>query len=149
MNIFPEQLKRLNAPLTGFSREPVLVEGTIVLLVIAGSIHRWSQVYLSFTVVKTPSAYDAIFGRPRLNALHAIVSTYYLIIKFPNLHGVGEVHENQALGDNAIWWLTRPNLQTLSQSARDELTKKRGEPIEDLVAIPLHDGNPQHSSNWL
>lgn len=27
---------------------------------------------------------------------------------------------------------------------KDELAKKRKEPVEDLVATPLHDGNPQH-----
>lgn len=27
---------------------------------------------------------------------------------------------------------------------RDKLTKEKGMPVKDLIAIPLHDGDPQH-----
>ena len=42
-----------------------------------------------FVVVKGPSHYNAIFGRPLLNTLEAVVSTFHLKMKFPTLAGIG------------------------------------------------------------
>lgn len=53
INILPELLKKLYAPITRFLGELVRVEGTIMLSVIAGSTPRRSQMHLTFTVVKT------------------------------------------------------------------------------------------------
>ena len=36
-------------------------------------------------------AYNAILGRPTLNAWKAVTSTYHLMIKFPIDYGVGEL----------------------------------------------------------
>ena len=38
---------------------------------------------MSFLVVDQPSAYNIIIGRPTLNQLKAITSTYHLMVKFP------------------------------------------------------------------
>ncbi|GAV89594.1 LOW QUALITY PROTEIN: hypothetical protein CFOL_v3_33008, partial [Cephalotus follicularis] len=46
-------------------------------------------------VVDTSSPYNAIVGRPRLNLMEAIVSTRYLLMKFPTSFGVGEVRGDQ------------------------------------------------------
>ena len=53
-------------------------------------------------------------GRPALNRLRAATSTYYLKVKFPTIHGVGEIRGNQVLarecyqaalasGENHTW----------------------------------------------
>ncbi|RRT31974.1 hypothetical protein B296_00049408 [Ensete ventricosum] len=49
---------------------------------------------VSFIVVKLPSAYNAIIGRPTLNRLRAVVSTYHRILKFPTRTEVGEVRSD-------------------------------------------------------
>ncbi|RWW71896.1 hypothetical protein BHE74_00020346 [Ensete ventricosum] len=41
-----------------------------------------------------PSAYNAIIGRPTLNRLKAVVSTYHRLLKFPTRAGVGEVRSD-------------------------------------------------------
>ena len=38
---------------------------------------------MSILVVDLPSAYNIIIGRPTLNRLKAIMSTYHLMMKFP------------------------------------------------------------------
>ncbi|KAL2484688.1 Uncharacterized protein Adt_29444 [Abeliophyllum distichum] len=47
----------------------------------------------NFLVVKTPMAYNAIYGRPLLNAAKA--STYHHSMKFPPSRGVGYVRRDQ------------------------------------------------------
>lgn len=48
------------------------------------------MVLLDFLVVKVLVAYN-ILGRPSLNALWFVVSTYRLLMKFPAPYGVGKV----------------------------------------------------------
>ena len=50
---------------------------------------------MTFLVVDSLSAYNAIFGRPTLNSWKAVTSTYHLMIKFPTDYRVGELLGNQ------------------------------------------------------
>ena len=78
-----------------------------------------------------------------------MVSTYYLNLKFSISQRVGEVRGDQVL-ERRCYNIT---LQRNSQSdpcpvdgldTRDDLAEEWGEPIEDLVSIPLNDGNEEH-----
>ena len=51
---------------------------------------------IDFLLVDQPLAYNAIIGRPTLNALRAIVSMYHLVMKFLVADLVGEVRGYQA-----------------------------------------------------
>ena len=104
---------------------------------------------MDFLVIKAPSTYNAILDRPGLNALRAVVSTYHLKLKFPTGQGVGEVKGDQALARHcysiALKRSDRSDLCPIDGlDARDDLTEERGGPIEDLVSIPLNDGNKEH-----
>ena len=46
-------------------------------------------------VVDQPSVYNTIIGRPSLNKMKAITSTYHLKMKFPIEEGVREVRRDQ------------------------------------------------------
>ena len=70
-------------------------------------------------------------------------------LKFSTSQGIGEVRGDQALAKHCY----SIALQGSDQSdpcpvdgldARDDLTEERGTPIEDLVSIPLNDGNAEH-----
>lgn len=91
-------------------------------------------------VVKIPSTYNAMLDQPRLNALYAIVSMHHLLMKFLTVHRVVEICGNQALGRQCYWvsFQVKPSSTFLVKGldTRDELTKKRGEPMKDLVTTP-------------
>ena len=66
-----------------------------------------------------PSTYNIILGRPALNRLRIATSTYYLKVKFPTGHGVGEIRGDQVLakechqaalafGENHTWVINEP-----------------------------------------
>ena len=108
-----------------------------------------SRALVKFLVVKAPSAYNAILGRPGLNALRAIVSTYHLKLKFPTDQRIGEVRGDQALARHCYNIASQKSDQSDpcpvdGLDARDDLTEERGGPIEDLVPIPLNDRNAEY-----
>lgn len=83
MGFTSDRLEKHDSPLAGLFGEVIPVEGVITLPVRAGRAPRQSTVRTEFLVVKVFSAYNAILGVRGLNALRAVVSTYYLLVKFP------------------------------------------------------------------
>ena len=82
-------------PLYGFSGECVRAAGTVNLPVTIGDgLERVTRM-VEFIVVDRPSVYNVILGRPTLNAIKAVVSTYHLAMKFPTSGGVGVFQGNQ------------------------------------------------------
>ncbi|KAL0387663.1 UNVERIFIED_CONTAM: hypothetical protein Sradi_2648100 [Sesamum radiatum] len=91
------QLWKVNTPLTGFSGEMIEQLGELMLPLSLGSLPKRSTKMVKFLVVKAPSAYNIILGRPILNLFGAIASTFYMKLKFPTSVGVGE-----AVGDELM-----------------------------------------------
>ncbi|RWV88107.1 hypothetical protein GW17_00049832 [Ensete ventricosum] len=65
--------------------------GIMTLLVTFGEEPRTKMVMIPFMVVKLPSAYNVIIGRPSLNKLRAVIFIYHRSMKFPTSVGVGEI----------------------------------------------------------
>ncbi|KAK2965054.1 hypothetical protein RJ639_029535 [Escallonia herrerae] len=88
-----------------------------------------------------PSAYNAILGRPALNRLQAVVSTYHLKM-FPTEHGIGEVKGDQTTARQCYVTSCRSkNKEALIIEDLQEDTKmQRGEPVEDLKSIEVYPG---------
>ncbi|KAK3027620.1 hypothetical protein RJ639_042373 [Escallonia herrerae] len=108
MNIPTDRLRKMDTPLYGFSNHPVAAEGIIALPDAIGTALAQANFILDFVVVKVPSAYNAILGRPALNQLQAVVSTYHLKMKFPTKHGIGEVKGDQTIARQCYITLCRP-----------------------------------------
>ncbi|RWW60860.1 hypothetical protein BHE74_00032118 [Ensete ventricosum] len=72
----------MTSTLSGFTGDAIAPLGITTLLVTIGEEPRTKMVLVSFMVVKFPSAYNAIIGRPTLNKLRAAVSMYHRIMKF-------------------------------------------------------------------
>ncbi|RZS16869.1 hypothetical protein BHM03_00048936 [Ensete ventricosum] len=87
-------LTPLTSTLTGFTGDSISPMGTTTIPVTFGGEPRSKTLLVSFMVVKLPSAYNAIIGRPTLNRLRAVVSTYHRVLKFPTRAGVGEVRSD-------------------------------------------------------
>lgn len=49
----------------------------------------------NFLVVKIPMVYNLIYGRPQLNAIGVVPSTYHQVMKFSTSQGVGCVKDDQ------------------------------------------------------
>ncbi|XP_065017742.1 uncharacterized protein LOC135644201 [Musa acuminata AAA Group] len=86
-----ENMKPMCSALTGFTGDSISPLGAIILPLTLGAPPRSKTVMTTFLVVDLPTAYNAILGRPTLNKVRAIVSTYYQTEKFPTHAGAGEV----------------------------------------------------------
>lgn len=84
-------------PLIDFANRVLWPEGSITLPVTFGEHPQDKLVYLDFLVIKAPSPYNAIVGRPAIARLKAIVSTLHLSIKFPTPHGVAAIRGDQQM----------------------------------------------------
>ena len=97
MNIGREKLELVNACLRGFSRERVLPLGSVLLVLTLGDPPCQATTTVRFLIIKAPSAYNMLLGRPSLNAIRVVPSAYHMVIKFQTANGVGMVRGNQRI----------------------------------------------------
>ena len=95
MGIRREKLEPASTHLRGFSGEKVLPLGSIQLVLTLGDPPCQTTMTVRFLMVDAPSAYNVLLGRPSVNAIKAIPSTYHMVIKFPTTNGVGMVRGDQ------------------------------------------------------
>ncbi|GKA29316.1 hypothetical protein Tco_0715561 [Tanacetum coccineum] len=69
--------------LVGFSREIIWPLGRISLLVKIGDEEHLTSAWMNFMVVRSPSLYNGIIGRPGVRRIQAVSSTAYKMLKFP------------------------------------------------------------------
>ena len=82
-------------PLVGFENEKVKVQGVVSLPFTLGEKPKTTTTMVDFMVVKVPSAYNVLLGRPSQNALRVVGSSPHLKVKFPTPHSIGIVKRNQ------------------------------------------------------
>ena len=85
----------MGAPLVGFTGDKVCPVSIVTLPITIGTYPKQLSKTVDFLVVDCPSTYNTIIGRPTLNQLHAVTSTYHLLLKFPTEHRIGEVRGDQ------------------------------------------------------
>lgn len=91
----------------GFDEAKLILMDALLVGFNGGSVYLWGAVALSFQlavdcmttllIVDVSSAYNAIMGRPTLNVLWAIPSTYHQMVKFPTVKGTSTVHGSHQL----------------------------------------------------
>ena len=149
MGLSREQLSPFNEHLIGFSGAQVPVEGMIELNLTLGEDPRCVCIPTIFVVVKTPSAYNAILGRPSLNAARAVVSTAHLLMKFPTPHGVGQVRANQEVARQCYATsLAKPQTSREAPQNPPPSSSEKGKEKEHAVMnceiVDLRDEIPQN-----
>lgn len=91
MGISKDKLRPTTSPLVDFTGDKLYPVGVITLSVMAGVNPRQVTKEVDFLVVGCPSVYNAIIGRPTLNKMKAVTSTYHLLMRFLTEEGVREV----------------------------------------------------------
>ena len=100
ISIGKEKLEPVNAHLRGFSGERVLPLGSVLLVLTLGDPLCQATMTTKFLIVEAPSAYNMLLGKPSLNAIRAIPSSYHMVVKFPTDNGVGKARGDQRI---ATW----------------------------------------------
>uniref|UniRef100_A0A2N9EWT7 Reverse transcriptase RNase H-like domain-containing protein n=1 Tax=Fagus sylvatica TaxID=28930 RepID=A0A2N9EWT7_FAGSY len=123
--------------IAGYSirRTSVYPLGVISLHITTGTYPKQATKKVDFLVVDCPSAYNVIIGRPTLNRLRAVTSTYHLLVRFPIKNGIGEMRGDQAMAREC--YLTSINIEQVHQTLIMEERKNIAEPTEELEEIVL------------
>ena len=101
---------------------------------------------MRFLIVDAPSAYNILLGKPSLNAIRAIHSTYYMVIKFPTTNGVGMVRGDQRVAREC--YSASMKQKAVGSIYMDELNMRdtvstRPTPLKELEPVQL-DEQPEH-----
>ena len=91
MKIDKERLRPIDIPLVRFTGDKVKPSRVVSLVIEASTYPKQVRASIEFLVVDYPSVYNVIIGRPTLNKLRAITSTYHLFVRFPTEHGIEEL----------------------------------------------------------
>nr|XP_009413942.1 PREDICTED: uncharacterized protein LOC103995141 [Musa acuminata subsp. malaccensis] len=141
LDLTDEDLKPMASVLTGFTGDSISPLGTTALPVTIEEEPRAKTIMTTFMVVNLPSAYNVIQGRPTLNKLKVVVSTYHRAIKFPTPMGIGESRSD--LGESRRCYLTAVALARKS-CPRQVMDAREGaaasehlEPPEPITEVPL------------
>ena len=146
MGIGRERLEPVNTHLRGFSREKVLPLGSIQLVLTLVDPPCQATTTARFLIVDAPSAYNMLLGKPSLNTIKAIPSTYHMMIKFPTVSGVGMVRGDQRVARECYSASMKQkavdNIYLDELDMRDEVLTQP-EPSEELEPVSLDD-DPEH-----
>ncbi|GAV68468.1 hypothetical protein CFOL_v3_11971 [Cephalotus follicularis] len=103
---------------------------------------------MTFLVVDIPCPYNAIIGRPVLNLMEAIVSTRYLLMKFPSRFGMEEARGDQQVARQCYKTVVMDQgkdkvLPIANVELRGDVEHERPQPVEDVIQVPLEEGNSE------
>uniref|UniRef100_A0A2N9ED79 Uncharacterized protein n=1 Tax=Fagus sylvatica TaxID=28930 RepID=A0A2N9ED79_FAGSY len=144
MRLDKDKLRPMDAPLVGFTGDKVCPVGIVTLPITVGTHPKTVSKTVDFLVVNCPSAYNAIIGRPTLNRLRAVTSTYHLLLKFPTEHGIGEVRGDQVAAREC--YLASLESGGQNQTMTIEEQKIAVKPSGELDTVELEDGRPERTT---
>ena len=91
MKLDKRRIKPFTSPLVSFTGDRIVLRGIATLTMITGTYLEQITKEIDFLIVNCLSTYTIILARPAFNRLRAATSTYYLKVKFPTAHRVGEI----------------------------------------------------------
>ncbi|KAL5560380.1 hypothetical protein UlMin_036591 [Ulmus minor] len=128
MNLVGVKIEPTASSLSGFTGDSISSEGILNLPVELGSSPCQHIQAVDFVLVDCPSPYNAIIGRPTLNKIRAVTSTYHLLVKFPTVGGIGILRGDQTE--------LREIYEVANRSVQVQGIKK-------LTEVPLFDDEPE------
>ena len=145
MKIDKERLRPIDIPLVGFTGDKVRPSGVVSLVIEAGTYPKQVTASIEFLVVDCPSTYNVIIGRPTLNKLRAVTSTYHLLVQFPTEHDIGELKRDQAAAREC--YFASLGLETRHQTMAINEGQKLVKPTKELEVVVLDDREPEKTTN--
>ncbi|CAL8112663.1 unnamed protein product [Prunus armeniaca] len=148
-------LDRSVTPLVSFSSDVVQPIGSIHLPISIGTAPQRTTVTTPFLIIDYLTAYNVIFGRPAMAQMKIFISTHMLLLKFPTLHGMGTVRDDQ-LGARSCYALAVKS--TNRQYRGEALEVTRAQPHLELALsaqktlgrnLPPNRPNLWRTSNWI
>ncbi|GJY41832.1 hypothetical protein Tco_0429102 [Tanacetum coccineum] len=127
--LWPEiksQMVPATTPLTGFSGETIWPLGQLRLLVTIGNAEQFTKAWMNFMIVRSPSPYNDIIGRPRIREIQAVPSMAHGMLKFPVDGGVVTIRSTI---------LTPNECATITATSKDSMKKIEGGQKNLKVAI--------------
>uniref|UniRef100_A0A2N9GNE9 Uncharacterized protein n=1 Tax=Fagus sylvatica TaxID=28930 RepID=A0A2N9GNE9_FAGSY len=103
LGLVEAELTDFITPIFGFSGEPVVPLGKIVLPVLTGPVNLQTE----FIVVRASSPYNAIMGRDWLHRMKAVPSTLHQKLRFPTADGVMELNGDQVAAKQCVLTATK------------------------------------------
>ncbi|GKD49297.1 reverse transcriptase domain-containing protein [Tanacetum coccineum] len=90
------QLNPATTSLTGFTGEKIWPMGQLRLPVMVGNKEHSTTAWMNFMVIRSPSPYNGIIGRPGISAIRAVPSTAHGMLKFPIDGGIVTIYNTAA-----------------------------------------------------
>ncbi|GJT62972.1 reverse transcriptase domain-containing protein [Tanacetum coccineum] len=125
------QMVPATTSLTGFSGETIWPLGQLRLLVTIGDANHFTKAWMNFMIVRSPSPYNGIIGRPRIREIQAVPSTAHGMLKFPVDGGVVTIRSTI---------LTPNKCATITATSKDSMKKIEG--CQENVKLAIHHDFP-------
>ena len=116
-------------------------KGIISLQIIAGTYPAQVMRMIDFLIVDYLSSYNVFLGRPTLNRLKALTSTYCLKVKFPTPYEIGEIVRDQLLA-RECYQVVLASRENHTWMVEEEPPK----PMEVAENVVLVEGDPSKTT---
>ncbi|XP_028104096.1 uncharacterized protein LOC114303142 [Camellia sinensis] len=136
------------ALIVGFNSQPEWPLSRIMLPVVAGT----KTLQIEFLFINTPSAYNAILGRPWIQQMEAVPFTYHQFIRFPTEHGVEQISGDQVASKHCFMVALKAKqlcnqVQTVEVVEQPVLEDVGGAPeekiVKDLEKVLVKEDDPE------
>ena len=116
-------------------------KGIISLHITAGTYPAQVMRMIDFLIVNYLSSYNVFLGRPTLNSLKALTSTYCLKVKFPTPYEIGEIVGDQLLA-RECYQVVLASRENHTWMVEEEPPK----PMEVAENVVLVEGDPSKTT---
>ncbi|GKV21693.1 hypothetical protein SLEP1_g31647 [Rubroshorea leprosula] len=143
LGLDPALLQKYDGPIYGFNNQPVPVEGVLRLNVTFGSGRTYVTPSVRFLVVKMPSSFNLVIGRPTLTEIRAIVSQSHLCMKFPTPMGVATLRGNQEAARHCYMTSVARSRRNKEVVPSPEAPQPETPNTQQVMGVELPDNRPE------
>ncbi|GKA01068.1 reverse transcriptase domain-containing protein [Tanacetum coccineum] len=129
-----DQMVSATTHLIGFSGETIWPLGQIALLVKIGDEIHSTSTWMNFMVIRSPSQYNTIIGRPGIRKIRAVPSTAHGMLKFPVEGGTVTLQSSKVIPMECVM-ISGPSIQSPAVN----------QALEEKINIAIHPKYPEQT----